>query len=572
VQRGIAARLAGWRGPSWIAAWGALRFGLRTVVDRLLAPRRPRLCLLALCLALFLPGLAAIQPLDLEEIWIAVVTRQMLDAGDLLHVPPLAPEGDGGSLAIHWVQAVSVRALEALRLAHRSGIFAYRLPAFAGAVLAVLALHHWGRALVGRRTAFLGAAMLAGSAAVVAAAHLATADAAALAFGVACMGLLGAAYLRPAGFNAWQALGFWVCMAAGVRLLGPAAMAPPLLGAMGLVVADRGAPWLRSLRPGWGLPLLAAMLLPWETGVAGVVRIQAPALSLHRTMGGVPIVPGMHALAFAATAFPATWIVLLSLPDAWRRRTRPAMRFLLAWAIAAWSACEAGAFPPGSAAALPPLVLIGACWATDPLRSRPPRRLFLTAAALLAAAAAAVGLGALAVAVLDIREAPFGLLATGFSGLLVWRLLVHAASGAWARAALVGTLLAAPAYAAVLQGTFCHLLIGRAAARLAGTAERVAPGLPPADFGIVGFSRASLLFAHGPGTRLLADGAEAARFLAGGPGRVVGVIDAEERGFHHEAAALSLPVREETQSMIFDYLRPGFAAVLFFRAGPPEGP
>jgi hypothetical protein len=248
------------------------------------------------------------------------------------------------------------------------------------------------------------------------------------------------------------------------------------------------------------------------------------------------------------------------------------MRFLLAWAAAAWVACEAGAFPPGSAAALPPLILIGACWATDPLRSRPPRRLFWTAAALLAAAAAALGLGALAVAVLDIREAPFGLLATGFAALLTWRLLAHAASRAWARAALVGTLLAAPAYASVLQGTFCHLLIGRAAARLSGTAERVAPGLPPEGFGIVGFPRASLLFEHGPGTRLLADGAEAARFLAGGPGRVVGVIDAEERGFHQEAAALGLPVREETQSMIFDYLRPGMAAVLFFRAGPPRDP
>jgi len=49
---------------------------------------------------------------------------------------------------------------------------------------------------------------------------------------------------------------------------------------------------------------------------------------------------------------------------------------------------------------------------------------------------------------------------------------------------------------------------------------------------------------------------------------LVAVADLEERGLRGAAAALGLPVREEARILAFDYLRPGFAAVLFFRAEP----
>jgi 4-amino-4-deoxy-L-arabinose transferase-like glycosyltransferase len=554
--------------------------GLLASLDGLLATRRPRLWLVAICLALFLPGLPSIQPLDLGETQVAVATRQMLDSGDLLRVPPILAS-DPGPIAVHWVQAASVRALEALGLAHRSGIFAYRLPALLGALLAVLATHHWGQVLVGRGAAFLGAAMLAGCAAVLAAAHVATADAVFLAAVTACMGLLATAYLRPAEFSAMRALDFWLCLGAGVLLRGPAAAAVPLLAAAGLYAADRRtAPWLRSLRPGWGAPLLAAMAaLPWGiASIATAIQGHAPAPpplvdrgpeSFDSGIAGF-FLPGMHALSFPVAAFPAAWIVLLALPGTWRERPEPAPRLLLAWAAAAWVVCEAAAMPPSAAAALPPCALLGARWALNPLRSGPPRWLRLAAAAILTVGAAAIGLGALAVAPLDLRVTPYGLLATAFAALLVWRLLAHGASAAWARAALCGTLLAAPLYAAVLEGTFTHFPIGRVAARIAGTAQRVAPGLPPGRFGVAGFRGASLLFAQGPDVHLLPDGAAAARFLAKAPGRLVAVSDKEERGFHSAAAALGLFVREEAQLQVFDYLRPGFAAMVFFRAEPPS--
>ena len=72
-----------------------------------------------------------------------------------------------------------------------SDIWAYRVPSLAGAILAVLATFHWGRALVGRRAAFLGAAMLASSLVLVVEAHIAKTDAALLATTTAAMGLFG---------------------------------------------------------------------------------------------------------------------------------------------------------------------------------------------------------------------------------------------------------------------------------------------------------------------------------------------------------------------------------------------
>ena len=61
----------------------------------------------------------------------------------------------------------------------------------------MLATFQFGRALVGRRAALLGAAMLASCLVLVGEAHIAKTDAALLATVAAAMGLFGRAYLRP---------------------------------------------------------------------------------------------------------------------------------------------------------------------------------------------------------------------------------------------------------------------------------------------------------------------------------------------------------------------------------------
>lgn len=556
--------------------------GLRRLqggLDQVLDTRWPHLWLAVLCLVLFLPGFFSIQPVDLGETRIAVATRQMLDSGDLLR-PRLGPAGSYGQPAgIHWVQAMLVRGLEALHLAHRTGIPAYRLASLLGALLAVLATCHWGQALVGRRAAFLGAVMLAGCAALVAVAHLATPDAPLLAALTAGMGLMAAAYLAPQRFTARHALGFWLAVAAGVLLRGSVALLLPLMAATALALADRGAPWLRALRPGWGVPLLLLATAPWFVAIDRATGGEALAALLREDwlgrlagLGGEGRQPGLHLALFPATAFPAAWIVLLSLPGAWLDRAGRGTRFLLAWAVPAWLLAELTAGLPGAALpAFPPLMLLGAAWAVRPLRPRPPPWLLTTAGILLAAVAGAIGANAFGIAELDIREAPYGLMAMASAALLTWRLLAHGRSGAWARAALLGTVLATPLYAAVLQGTLSHLPVARIADRVAGTAQRVAPGLPPERFGVLGFDGASLLFAHGPGVHLLASGAAAADFLAGGPDRVVAVADMQEGEFRRAAATRGVEVSERATILSFDPYRRDFGIMIFYRAAGEAG-
>lgn len=535
-------------------AWQSGLASLWRALDALPQAPCPQAWLVAICLALFLPGFFSIQPLDLGETDIAVATRAMLEGGSLLGIPP----GDAGPIGIHWLQAAAVRALEALHLAHRHGIPAYRLVSLLGAVLAVLATWHWGRALVGRSAAFLGAGMLAGCAMLVAMAHLATAEAAGLAAATAAMGLFAAAYVGPARVTAGQAAGFWLAVAAGLLLAGPVALLPPLLAGLTLAAADRRAPWLRALRPLQAPLLLAGLVLAWRAA-GGDLPTPWPGLA-----AGEPQ-PGRHLLLLAATAFPAGWILLLALPAAWRERQQPAVRFLLAWAGPAWLAFEL--MPWGIGAVLPlfpALMLLAARWAMG--GHRPPVVLLVIAGQLLAAAAGAIAFKTFEVAGLDIRELPYGVLAILAATLLVWRLLAHGRARAWARAALLGTLLAAPLYAAVLQGTLSHLPVARIADRIAGTAWRVAPDLRPGQFGVLGFDRASLPFAFGGAVQGLEDGPAAARFLAAAPGRVVAIADLREGQFRRAAEALGLEVEEAATILSFDPYIDDFGIMIFYRA------
>ena len=143
--------------------------------------RRPRLALVLLCLLLWLPGFFTLPATDRDEARFAQATKQMLDTGDYVRIRVGEEERNKKPAGIHWLQAASVHLVEAAHLGTRRDIWAYRMPSLLGGMLAVLATFHWGRSLVGRRAAFLGAAMLASSLVLVAEAHIAKTDAALLA-------------------------------------------------------------------------------------------------------------------------------------------------------------------------------------------------------------------------------------------------------------------------------------------------------------------------------------------------------------------------------------------------------
>jgi 4-amino-4-deoxy-L-arabinose transferase-like glycosyltransferase len=209
----------------------------RDLLDRLPETRRPRLWLAILCLLLWLPGFFTLPPGDRDESRFAQATRQMVESGDYVRIRFGEVERNKKPAGIHWLQAASVHALEAAGLPARAEIWAYRVPSLAGGIIAVLATFQFGRLLVGRRAAFLGAAMLAGCFVLAMETHIAKTDAALLASITVAMGLMGRAYLSPGTFTARAAAGFWLVLGASVLLKGPIGPAVPLLAGLTLAVA-----------------------------------------------------------------------------------------------------------------------------------------------------------------------------------------------------------------------------------------------------------------------------------------------------------------------------------------------
>ncbi|WP_431281893.1 ArnT family glycosyltransferase [Humitalea sp. 24SJ18S-53] len=559
---------------------------LSIFLDRLPETRRPRLVLVLLCLALWLPGFFTIPASDRDEARFAQASRQMVESGDWVRIRVGDEDRNKKPVGIHWAQASVVTALEAVGLGTRADIWAYRIPGVLGALAAVLATFHWGRALVGRRAAFLGAALLASTMVLVVETHIAKTDAALLGTVAAAMGLFGRAYLSPGTFRTGQAVGFWLILGVSILLKGPIGPMVALFAGVTLAIVDRRAgggwlhaPWLRALRPGWGIPLMLAVAAPWfiAIGIATEGRFFAQAIGedmLNKVGSGEEAhwgPPGFYVMTFGIAAFPAAFLVLLALPAAWADRLRPGTRFLLAWAAPTWLLFEAVAtkLPHYTMPVWPALMLLAGAWAMDPLRRPAPRWVAWIAA--LALVGTAIGLAVAGPALIWFADGRLiWTAAMAVAGLAAAALLVWASTGAWragayGRAGLAAVLLVVPLYWVVLAGVLPRLEAPWLAPRVATVMQRVAPGLPSEKFGVVGHHEPSLIFAMGSGTRLLRDGAAAAEFLGGAPGRVVAVNDRQETAFRAEAVRLGLEVTVLGEVSGLNYVRGRWLTLMLYR-------
>jgi len=552
--------------------------GFADFLDRLPETRRAHLWLVLLCLLFWLPGFFSIPPGDRDESRFAQASRQMVESGDYVRIRLGEVERNKKPAGIHWAQATSVHLLEATGLGSRADIWAYRVPSLLGAILAVLATFHFGRWLVGRRAAFLGAALLASGFVLGIETHIAKTDAALLGTIVVAMGLMGRAYLAPGNFTARQAAAFWLVLGASVLLKGPIGPAVPLLAGVTLWVADRRAPWFAALRPKWGVALMLAAAAPWfiAVSIATEGRFLTDALGgdMLNKVGGADEnhwgPPGYYLAIFGITAFPAAFLVLRAIPGIWADRLQPATRFLLAWAVPVWLMFEAVTtkLPHYTLPAYPALMLLAAAWAMDPLRRPTPRWLGWFATVALVAAALGLAVAAVALPVIaDGRVSAVSLLAVPAAAALVFVVLWALRAGAPARAALGAVLLAIPLQAVVLEGVLPRLTAPWLSPRIAALVHSAAPGLPDERFGITGYHEPSLQFALGGEIRLLRDGAAAAQFLAGGPGRLAAVADRQEAGFRAEAAALGLTPRDHGMVEGFNYSRGRRVAIVLYGVG-----
>jgi 4-amino-4-deoxy-L-arabinose transferase-like glycosyltransferase len=324
--------------------------------EQWLAGGRPYALLVALCLLLYLPGIAAIPPLDRDEARFAQATRQMLESGDFMRIRFQDEARNKKPAGIYWLQSASVSLLST---PESTAIWPYRLPSLLGGALAVLLTFAFGARLLGgaadsptpRRTAFFAAVLLASSLGLIAEAHIAKTDAALLAAIVAAQGALGLAYVRSRSGQAvsgWVAAVFWIGEAAAILLKGPVGPALAIVTMAALFIADRDLRWLRGLRPIAGMICLAVALVPWLIAIEQATegRFLADALGQDLMMKliapqeshGAP--PFAYLLSSVATFWPGSLLLVPALLRGWRRRDMPAERFLIAWLVPAWVLLE----------------------------------------------------------------------------------------------------------------------------------------------------------------------------------------------------------------------------------------
>ena len=122
-------------------------------MERLTGGYRPYLLLSLLCLILYLPGLAAVPPLDRDESRFVQATRQMLETGDFIRIQFQHDMRAKKPVGAYWLQATSVSLFSDK---DSREVWPYRLPSALSAWAAVLMTYAFGRHLLGRQPALLG--------------------------------------------------------------------------------------------------------------------------------------------------------------------------------------------------------------------------------------------------------------------------------------------------------------------------------------------------------------------------------------------------------------------------------
>ena len=520
------------------------------------AAGRPRVLLALLCIVAMLPGFFALPPLDRDESRFVQATKQMLETGDLIDIRFQDDPRWKKPVGIHWMQAVAVTAAEPVMADARAAVWVYRIPSLAGAILAVLFAYQAGLALVGRGSAFIGAAALGLAAIVIGEAKIAKTDAALLSSIVAAQAALARVWIvARAGGTApgtGNAVLFWAALGIGILIKGP--IAPMVVGltVLALVAVTRQGGWLAHLRP-WPMALvMLAIVLPWMTAIAvktggaffteAIGADLAPKLAGTQERHGGP--PGFYLVTVWATFFPGSLLLLPALWDAWRRRGEPAIAFLWAWLIPSWLVFEFAPtkLPHYTMPLYPALALMVGAYA---VRIAGPARdlatgalatvsagLWALVALLLAVAVAALpalyGSGMAAVPVL------LALIILAMAALTLWLWRERQCETMLVAAAATAIALYAAVFGPVLSAVDDLKMSPRAAALVSAAA-----GGTPVRVAAAGYAEPSLVFLLGTDT-ILGTGAPVADALADGSAGLALVEAPEEEAFRATAAGRGL--------------------------------
>lgn len=294
--------------------------------------------LFVVCVAMYLPGVFTMPPVDRDESRFAQASRQMVEAaddgrwGELL--VPRVQERDrlNKPILIYWLQAIPgwVFDRDAAGADPRTGrIWAYRLVSVLCAALAAVFTWRAGRVLMDPRAAWLGGLMLGTCVMVMWDARQARADQLLLACTAGALWALAVLWRRrDSARTLGPALWLWVAVGLGVMAKGPITPMVVVLAMAALGLATgRWDVVLRKSRAWWGVLIVLGMIVPWVLAVGAQVGFGEYArIVWDETIGrsggakeGHWGPPGYHLVLLAVLLFPWSLFTLEALVGGFRR-------------------------------------------------------------------------------------------------------------------------------------------------------------------------------------------------------------------------------------------------------------
>lgn len=333
------------------------------------------LLLIFICLVSFVPGIAAIPPLDRDEARYIQATHQMAETGDYVDIRFQDASRYKKPVGIYWLQSA---VLKVTGYDQTAPVWVYRLVSVGGATLAVLATAALGAFLFGQSAGLLAGMALAAIVMLGFEARVAKTDATLLATVMFAQGALASVWMASRNNTPakWApALVFWIATAIGVLIKGPITPFVSVLTAAALSLFYREWQWLKRLKPLSGIAILLVIVLPWLI----LITLKSGGAFFNESVGndllskvgdgqeshGAP--PGYFALIFVVFLWPFGVMAMRGGLQALSRfRTDPRLAFLTAWYIPYWLVTEMipTKLPHYILPAYPALLLMMA-WAVD---------------------------------------------------------------------------------------------------------------------------------------------------------------------------------------------------------------
>ena len=530
--------------------------------------------LLALVTITVFTGQHLVPPMDRDESRFAQASRQMLKSGDYVTIrfqDELRAKKPAG---IYWMQSASAALLG------EEDIASYRFVNLLALLAGIFMLYHIGLQLYAPAIALAASAAFASGFLVLAEAHLAKTDTVLMLVVMVQQWALMRIYLdreKATTKPSTHWIFFWIALAVGILVKGPISPAIAILTIAALVIWHRDAGWIRPLRLGRGLILVALITLPWAVLVTAATDgafldiavngdFLAKVQSGQESHGAPPLT---YLALFGVLLWPASLLLPSALLHIKAMLARDSTRFLLAWLVPFWLTIELipTKLPHYPLPVVPAAILL-LLWSVDRVVTLSPLRQKFYLAGQYVLLALGFGLVAAVIAVavmfggqsmrLAVALAVFTSLLVGFAS---WQGHRWIQTGEYLHLMalfIAGILVHFTIFAGVVPQLSRIHMADVVAQNLASS------GRQPAAIAAAGYHEPSLVFLLGRDV-LLVDSREAALFLAEAPDGVALVEARQQAAFLDMARRLKLRLTAPEQLSGYNMSKGQDVLILIYR-------